>query len=538
MHLNVDHNNNQNNNNYNQNFRARIETRFPVTGPIPNPHLYPGAMPPLFKAKPFHSQPLNIDSSVDPPKGPADYKQPETSFSRGGTEDAHSGGANSAQSSFSPSIELNAPLPESQDYQSNKPHNGGFNPSLDHQFEQQPPQNIETSFNAANDHEQSSSHHSGASLNNEGYVEKLPPGAETVPSGSDHHFSPNTFHENQAPDSANSDYSDTFDSSDDTEPQVSNSFQNIGSDSGNHPHQPFSDGQHVFHYEQSPIIDLSSLGDEKGRKNSNDSSASSSTSTGAVEEPPTVLQNQDGTYGKNATWTAEESSQPAWSDNKTDEKNITLVTASSVPQEFSSESSQSSTFENFGPSTANAGSNAQKQQPDFAGYLEQSLRNTSRYQGQGIEDSQHENLTGEQIYDFKQSENAPRHSFQGLPMVPESLKKQGQALLNLYPGLIRFEDTQSYGFKLPDPPKGATSDEPFLKALMKSYNNYKKDAGQSNEPVSTQPGNRQTWFDVSQIQSGLGFKPSRDQLQRGQTSGEAKLNSSNRQQGAKKNKQV
>ncbi|XP_043267636.1 uncharacterized protein [Venturia canescens] len=546
-----------NNNNYNQNFHARIENRFPFTGPIPNPHLYPGAMPPLFKAKPFHSQAQSIDTSLDFLKTPVD-----SSFSRGGIENSHSGAANPAEFSFSPSMDPNAPLPETRDYQSNKEQspNGEMDPIIGHSLEQQQSQNIETTFNAADDHQQSSFHHSEASLNT-GYVDKLPLGAETVPTGSDDDYSFNSFNEDHG--SANIDYKDTLNSTTDTEPLSGTrshlflninsesvgqkEFQSIGTDSVNSQQttnqgsQIFSDGEHVIHYELSPVIDLVSIGDDKRRKNSNDSSASSSILTDAFENAPVVLQNEDGTYGINATWTTHDSTRSVWPDGNVDEKNESTVTISSLLKGLSSENSPSSTNHNFEASGVGVASNAHKNQSDFAEYSTQSLPNNSSQQEQRIDDSGYKNLAGQQYNDNKQDENVDgvQHSFEEPSIIPESFEKQGQALPNLYPGLERFEDTQSYGFKLPDPPKGAPSDEPFLKALMKSYNNFnKKEVGQINDQVTDQLGNRQTWFDSSQIHPGLAFKPPPDQPQREHISGDGKLKSANRQHGAKKNKQV
>lgn len=132
------------------------------------------------------------------------------------------------------------------------------------------------------------------------YVDVLPPGAETV-SGPEH--LPNHPDGNPGSPSEHETASAVLDPVVDvlqhhapgaTEPH--STTVNQPTDLGT---KVSSDGQHVIHIQQSPVIDLSQ--DDSESKDSNDS--------GVTEQAPVILQNADGSYGINASWVSDDSKE-------------------------------------------------------------------------------------------------------------------------------------------------------------------------------------------------------------------------------------
>ncbi|XP_063989086.1 uncharacterized protein LOC135168633 isoform X2 [Diachasmimorpha longicaudata] len=218
---------------------------FPLTGPIPNPHLYPGAMPPLFKAAAWDSAPAATDHN----------EQLRSNAAYG----------------FGEATPADVP-PESAN-------------------SQVPP--------------------SGPSHTGGDYVDVLPPGAETA-SGPEHsNVPPSPPGEPVDSDSFNPGYGPTdhqpveHQTASVSLPPVVDPRQHQGPGSSATEHhksainQPTelgtkvsSDGKHIIHIQQSPVIDLSE--DTVDCETSN--------SSREAEEAPVILQNADGTYGINTTW--------------------------------------------------------------------------------------------------------------------------------------------------------------------------------------------------------------------------------------------
>lgn len=507
----------------NQNFNLpQTEYRSPFTGPIPNPHLYTGAMPPLFKAKPFDSLPQG--TSFDSP--PIAQSNNQYSSLVVGTASANVENKFSLGSSFDASERYN-PSPDSkttfsgppnQQYSQQQYQNGGssFQPSNDnHQLN--PSSDLGSSFPTSqsqryneqifqnggsslpNPNENSQFPQTGGSLD-EGYVDELPPGAETA-SGPEDQFAPPSYEENHANDNraSNSDHRQTLHSSSQSaDPSVTSSINvgvgqselgqdlGAGSENVNQPAsygiQVSSDGQHVIHYEQSPVIDLSSVGSDERRKNSNDSSASSSSSTGAIEDPPVVLQNADGTYGINATWPGAETSQISWPDGDGANANIASATSSPFANDFPNESGKRVEDVETSPGSLDAsaeysGGSGQENASTFNGYNDQYSSHDSSHQ-----------------------------SFQ--------------------------DSVQDPGSRKVETPGGSTTEEPFLEALVKSYDSLKKDARQKERGDH---GGGEASFDPRLIHTGSGFQNSHS---RPVDSSAENLRPVNRSQGAKRNKQV
>ncbi|XP_028982029.1 uncharacterized protein LOC107039354, partial [Diachasma alloeum] len=230
----------------------------PLTGPIPNPHLYPGAMPPLFKAAPWDSAPAATDHS--------EQLRSNAAYGFGGNPHAE--------------------VPP-----------GPFT----HQFT--PPTDIAGHIPP-----------SGPSHIGGDYVDVLPPGAETA-SGPEHlppthpegTVNPGSFGPGvQSPAYQPAEHETASASL--TPVVETHQHQNPGPSATEHHrtavNQPTelatkvsSDGKHIIHIQQSPVIDLSE--DSVDCKNSN--------SSRDTAEAPVILQNADGTYGINATWPSDHS---------------------------------------------------------------------------------------------------------------------------------------------------------------------------------------------------------------------------------------
>ena len=498
-----------NNNNPNLNI-PQPEYDSPFTGPIPNPHLYPGAMPPLFKAKPWDLQPQGSDTSFDPPQSNAQSNnQQATSMGAGNSEGGlrHSFEVSPSQL-YNPSSNLGSPLLGSQDsYNQPQYQNPGFS---------QP-----------------------GGTTAEGYVDELPPGAETA-SGPEDNFPPLEG----LPDAnvaANSNFRHEPHESTDHEqtsgtssvafgPGQSEPISSSGTEqtSGNsnqatsYGSQVSSDGQHVLHFEQSPVIDLS--GDEtidNKRKEANDSSAASSISTDAIEEPPVILQNADGTYGINATWAGEDSSKISWPENDESSSNVAAITTLAPGIEFSSESGQSVRFEDITISPSNDDvstiPSALDNRPSLTGHL--NLESGLGFQGQGFQKLEADVQLTESSKDSSQESSEEQNG---------SRQAEG-----IYSGLLKFMDIGRLGFRPPDPPI-TTTEEPFMDALMKSYENFKAAERQNQDQSRLGSETGKVLFDPRQIHAGVGFQPSNGEPA---NSGDGNLRPTNRQQG-KRNKQV
>lgn len=222
----------------------------PITGPIPNPHLFPGAIPPLFKAETFDANSDNLSSNI----GIVTDNSPD---------------------------QIPAII--------NQSHN--------------PP--TSTDVLTQNGHGSAE------------YVDVLPPGAEVV-SDSDQ-ISSN--HETNPHDNGGSS-SDVHTSIDHAAASASlapivkpiQTVQQQKTPENNYGTKVSSDGQHIIHIEESPVIDLS--------QDNNDSNDSKFSSPSAFED--VALQNADGTYGINATWPNGDSSRISWSSRDTAEENSAL----------------------------------------------------------------------------------------------------------------------------------------------------------------------------------------------------------------------
>ncbi|KAK0183148.1 hypothetical protein PV327_001217 [Microctonus hyperodae] len=221
------------------------------TGPIPNPHLYPGAIPPLYKATAF-----NIQSEPSNPI-PSGINNEETS-----------------------SI-------NSQSISDSSNHNNNLNLNAHPSESSFPP--LSTSDNANLD---------------SSYVDVLPPSAEVILENEN--FPPNHFQEIHHDNGGSSSNFQQVLHHTDSEQASSVSLQptidtpsptdyplTTKSQKNNYGTKLSSDGQHIFHIEESPVIDLST-----NDKKLNNASVSSSS---GFDEASVILQNSDGTYGINAT---------------------------------------------------------------------------------------------------------------------------------------------------------------------------------------------------------------------------------------------
>ncbi|XP_044593447.1 putative uncharacterized protein DDB_G0279653 isoform X4 [Cotesia glomerata] len=252
-------------------------------GAISNPHMYPGAVPPLFKATAFDTH--SADSGVSPEVVPFEGNQnsgqnlqvASLSFEAHVTENQRNNqfgqgpnqfqeqthGSNQFQEQTHGSNQFQEHSQSSNQFQEHTQSSNQFQEQT-HGYDQVPNQQ----FQGSQDFDQPS----GPS-GNSGYVDVLPPGAEV--SGSD---------------------SSAFDSTHQISEVASASAQIETSDPPSPTRKPHSfeiPSGHIIHVEQSPVIDLSKEDSEN-------------------LESPVILQNPDGTYGINATWPNGDSSR-IWS---------------------------------------------------------------------------------------------------------------------------------------------------------------------------------------------------------------------------------
>uniref|UniRef100_A0A0C9QMK2 Uncharacterized protein n=1 Tax=Fopius arisanus TaxID=64838 RepID=A0A0C9QMK2_9HYME len=215
----------------------------PLTGPIPNPHLYPGAMPPLFKAAHWDSAPASTD------------------------------------------------------------HNDQLRSSG---FGDLPTETSNPQFNLPSNIPPSGSSHTGGD-----YVDVLPPGAEIAsgpellpPSLPDRNLNSNSFNPSAEstlhPSGSHQVASVSFDTVLDNR-QHQNPGTSANENKKTAVNQPTelgtklsSDGQHIIHIQQSPVIDLSEDTRKQDCKDGNFSQI--------TEDAPVILQNPDGSYGINMSW--------------------------------------------------------------------------------------------------------------------------------------------------------------------------------------------------------------------------------------------
>ncbi|KAK0091863.1 hypothetical protein PV326_002595, partial [Microctonus aethiopoides] len=231
--------------------QSQMQYTSTYTGPIPNPHLYPGAIPPLYKATAFNiqSDPSNsIQPIINNEETSSINSQSISDFSN---QDNH--------------LNLNA-----------RPSESSFPP-------------VSTSDNINLD---------------PGYVDVLPPSAEVILENEN--FPPNQFQEIHHDNGGSSSNFQQVLHHTDSEQASSVTLQpTIDTPSptdyslitknqkNNYGTKLSSDGQHIFHIEESPVIDLS-LNDKKLNNVGVPSSS-------GIDESSVILQNSDGTYGINAT---------------------------------------------------------------------------------------------------------------------------------------------------------------------------------------------------------------------------------------------
>ncbi|KAH0557787.1 putative uncharacterized protein DDB_G0279653 isoform X2 [Cotesia glomerata] len=272
-------------------------------GAISNPHMYPGAVPPLFKATAFDTH--SADSGVSPEVVPFEGNQnsgqnlqvASLSFEAHVTENQRNNqfgqgpnqfqeqthGSNQFQEQTHGSNQFQEHSQSSNQFQEHTQSSNQFQEQThgskqfqehsqsSNQFQDQTQgydQVPNQQFQGSQDFDQPS----GPS-GNSGYVDVLPPGAEV--SGSD---------------------SSAFDSTHQISEVASASAQIETSDPPSPTRKPHSfeiPSGHIIHVEQSPVIDLSKEDSEN-------------------LESPVILQNPDGTYGINATWPNGDSSR-IWS---------------------------------------------------------------------------------------------------------------------------------------------------------------------------------------------------------------------------------
>lgn len=229
--------------------QSQMQYTSTYTGPIPNPHLYPGAIPPLYKATAFNiqSDPTNsIQPIINNEETSSINSQSISDFPN---QDNH--------------LNLNA-----------RPSESSFPPVSD---------NINL---------------------DSGYVDVLPPSAEVIlenenfptnqfqeihhdNGGSSSNFQ-QVLHHTDSEQASSVTLQPTIDTPSPTDYSLIMKNQN-----NNYGTKLSSDGQHIFHIEESPVIDLS-INDKKLNNVSVPSSSDN-------DESSVILQNSDGTYGINAT---------------------------------------------------------------------------------------------------------------------------------------------------------------------------------------------------------------------------------------------
>ncbi|XP_074100228.1 uncharacterized protein LOC141528197 isoform X2 [Cotesia typhae] len=242
-------------------------------GAISNPHMYPGAVPPLFKATAFdtHSADSGVNQEVVPFEGNQNSGQNlqvaslsfEAHVSENEGNNLFGQGTNQFQEQAHSSNQFQEQTHGSNQFQEQTQSSNQFQEQTQG-HDQVPNQQ----FQGSQDFDQPS----GPS-GNSGYVDILPPGAEV--SGSD---------------------SSAFDSTHQISEVAPASGQIKTSDPPSPARKPHSfeiPSGYIIHVEQSPVIDLSE--EDSGNL-----------------ESPVILQNPDGTFGINATWSNGDSSR-VWS---------------------------------------------------------------------------------------------------------------------------------------------------------------------------------------------------------------------------------
>ncbi|XP_046748571.1 uncharacterized protein LOC124412605 [Diprion similis] len=393
--------------------------------PIPFPHLYPGPMPPLFKAKPFQSLP--------------EFFQP------------------------TPSIQLTSGLPDFTDQ--SLPNFSG--------------------------HEQQ--HH------DDGHVDVLPPGAEVDISGHDSEirdtpppgygvpsFENEGYHGIEYGSSTlNVDQSKTVTASYNVQPPVT--VEVIHSV----PAAEFSASvEHPVHYEESPIIDLSK-DDQKGTQGRGQQNGGSDYTPGLNPPPNEAVQSYNSNGGNLLAADAAKNEGPEnfyGSSLNTNSPVDSLVASSSTNGTISSttpsysipsvgglpvsqETGKSNAYESFPPSTEKFLISVHDPEQNSQDQSKQ-LLNGSTLQQQTSQNH------GNVVDSYQQNIERPSSGQSAVIQNPEPLVSyRPDSLYVPYPPYSVTNtpqaDVTSIGSSQSPASIGPTTEEPFLDALLKSYNNFK-----------------------------------------------------------------
>ncbi|XP_012279753.1 flocculation protein FLO11 [Orussus abietinus] len=475
----------------------------PLVGPIPNPHLYPGAMPPLFKATPFHgSWDDNVQNGpstsgpqyLPPQSGPHDSNTNPYQHQEFGEELPPDVEVASGIDGFRPPLSFASEEHHGDQHHAEFQDTGGLSSEI---------QQSQLVF-----HQQET-----ISAGSGGYSLKSPSGPGPDAGRIAQHPDSQTIIKQQ-------EGAASYSAKDQT-----------GHNSGG------STITHSISYEESPVIDLTITDHEKApQKSYHQFSEASSVGAGdssaiGVEGSRKSGESSQNSYLPVAPQSYEDSLVASTIDNGTvhnpnsigNDRIVTTSAPITVEDEFPKETTQTPTdsSEIYTPASG------EELSATLQGPSEQELRDSyqQRVLGQGTRDRKaHQNSGGPQ-WSYGNGENSGERL---VPDRPSSL----YVPFPPYPARSILDQTT--------PSFGPTTEEPFLEALMKSYHNFRQEVAMEENSDRARPGKdarnehfSRTWsggqrqsfdFSSSSENYGPGNGPSREDV--------------SQHPGAKRNKQV